>query len=101
MGTSIATLRAGQHCTGYPYIFPDMGSHYVLAKEHGYLNSKETTPDPWACCGAQRKNFLAKRGSEPVGWKKSGILMGAIYPKEINLIIKKILIVLRQLQPRE
>jgi hypothetical protein len=49
-------------------------SHYLLAKEHGDLNSKETTPNPWACCGAQRKKILlAKRGSEPVGWKKSGI----------------------------
>jgi hypothetical protein len=44
-------------------------SHYLLAKEHGDLNSKETTPNPWACCGAQRKKILlAKRGSEPVGW---------------------------------
>ena len=51
-------------------------SHYLLTKEHGDLNSKETTPNPWACCGAQRKkNLLAKRGSEPVGWKKSGILV--------------------------
>src|ERR1700722_17603614 len=49
--------RPALHC-----IFPDMGSHYVLAKEHGYLNSKETTPDPWACCGAQRKKFSGETG---------------------------------------
>ena len=33
-------------------------SHYLLTKEHGDLNSKETTPNPWACCGAQRKKIF-------------------------------------------
>ena len=50
---------------------------YILTKEMGISIARRQLPILGHVVVLREKNFLAKRGSEPVGWKKSGILMGA------------------------